>query len=154
LEAALEWRRRIFSVAGIAVLVLLGVAQAAAGLIQDKSDPNLLTAGLWIFCSVELVGLSTILLGPRRGLSIRAGAGESGGRADAGKTLSLLAVGLAASPLLIGVVMWVISGDIWRLYVFVPLALTAAAVYWARVGALLETLEAQLGPERGPEPTS
>jgi hypothetical protein len=149
--SALEWRRRIFMGAGFAMIVVLGLAQAVSGLISDKGDPDILTAGLWAFSAVELVTLSTILLGPRQGVRIRAGAGEVGGQGEVGKTLSFLAVALAASPMLFGVVMWLISGDVWRLYAFVPLSLAAGAVYWARVGSLLTTLEAQVGPESGPE---
>jgi hypothetical protein len=151
-DAALESRRRVFVGAGLLALVLLGGAQAMSGLVSDKGDPNLVTAGLWVFSAVDLVILSTVLLGPRQGLRIRAaGAGE--GRAEVGKTLSLLAVALAASPMLIGVVMWLISGDVWRLYAFALLSLAAGAVYWARVGSLLRTIEPP-PPEGGPEPTS
>jgi hypothetical protein len=50
--------------------------------------------------------------------------------------------------------MWVISGDVWRLYAFALLSLAAGTVYWARVGSLLRSLDAGTAPEGGPEATS
>ena len=145
MDAALEWRRRIFVGGGLVALVILGASQAMSGLISEKGDPDLLTAGLWVFSAVDLVVLSTVLFGPRQAARMRAA--EGGDPAATGKAMSYMAVSLAATPTLIGFVLWMISGDLWRMYAFVPLSLAAGAVYWARIGSILGTLDAEIGPE-------
>ncbi len=59
---------------------------------------------------------------------------------EVGKTLAALAATLIAQPILMGSVVFTITGDLWRQLLFFPVALLAGVAYWFRIRAALERL--------------
>lgn len=59
---------------------------------------------------------------------------------DIGKMLAVLAAALILQPVMLGWVVFTITGDLWRQLIFLPVALLAGASYWLRIRVALERL--------------
>lgn len=60
---------------------------------------------------------------------------------EMGKALSFLATTFAFMPMSMGLVLFVISGDPWRMYIFLPITVASGIVLWQRIESALEELD-------------
>ena len=136
MDAALAWRRRAFLLVGVPCIVLVLSAEALARVFDEESSPNALTFGAWLFVVLDLVVLLRWLFGEsqirrmHRRVLARTGARSL---AAVGKPLSFFGASIVATPVLVGLVMLLISGDPWRLYIFVPISLLGGIFVWRRI---------------------
>jgi hypothetical protein len=148
MEGALAWRRRAFLVWGIPALLLTLSVDTVADVFDQKSNPDAITVGAWLFLAVDLVVLSRVLFGAPQVRKMRQRLAERKGSASIealGKALSFLAVSLLGAPILMGLVLVSMSGDAWRLYVFVPISLVGGVVLWRQIEAALRQLDSSAG---------
>lgn len=136
----------------IALATLLG---KPGGVIEpNASDPSVLTWGLLGLAFLDVWLAATFVINPRRSpVQLRrqaARTGKSFTLVEAGKVLSALGASFALMPGVLAVLLLIISGDLWRLLLFLPVTSVAVVVLWARVGETLEVI-ARLGPA-GPVP--
>ena len=137
MEAALAWRRRAFLVLlGASALLTLAVLALAPFLESDK-EPDILTWGLFAFFAVELPVLLAVFFSEKawdRSVTTMRDK-ETFSIEQFGKALSYLGGSLAQTPIGIGLVLFVMSGDAWRFYLFLPLTAGASALFWQRIEA-------------------
>lgn len=169
LQRALDYRRRYFLVAGALVALPLLLAPLLSGVFDQADEPNVLTFGalgfellavvffaLYSFDQVRIeaslrsvrrpnVAESAKLerFAPRklRAVNLIGAQGPPGTLEDLGRSLAWMAAALMVQPALVGLVLFTISGDTWRMLLFVPISALAAALYWRRIGGALAALE-------------
>jgi len=140
MQEALEQRRRIFLLYGVLVFGVIGVTHVLARGVKG-GDPDVTTVLLWAAMVIEVPVLTWFLFRPARLAKMKTPEQGKTSVADVGRSLSALAVALATVPTLFGFVLTMTSGDVWRMYLFVPITLVAAAIYWQRIGAMLQAYE-------------
>lgn len=136
MEAALNWRKRAFLLLGIPALLLTLSIDSVGDLFDQKSDPDLITAGAWLLMAVDLAIFHRVFFSPPKVQKMQQRLAEqrgAGSLEDVGRALSLLAASLIGTPILMGLVLVSISGDAWRLYVFVPISLVGGLVLWRQI---------------------
>lgn len=150
MDEALSWRTKAFLGLGTLCLLLVLSADSVASMIGEDADPDALTIGAWLFLAIDSAFLTIWLFSKgqiakmHERMTDRQGSVSLG---DVGKTLSFLAASLASTPVLMGLVLLSISGDSWRLYVFVPISVLMGSVLWRRIESALDFLA------RHPSPT-
>lgn len=170
LRRALEYRTKYFTIAAAIVLPLALVAPLTSGIFQRDVSLDGLTYGVLAFeiITTLLFGFRyfnagrierSVRLTPREvepgpttmsrytPSMLRAGnligaAGPPRSLEELGRTLSAVGAAMLARPILLGLVLFTISGDAWRELIFVPVSLAAAAIYWVRIGSALTELDA------------
>ncbi|HYI44064.1 MAG TPA: hypothetical protein VE174_01195 [Actinomycetota bacterium] len=136
MDAVLAFRRRVFLTLGTLGFFLVVAADSIAGLFGNEGDPDLLTAGFLVVVVIDLIVASRLLLSQERLAKARtnlAARGRDGSMLGVGKVATILGASLAMTPLLMGFVLLVISGDTWRLYLFAGVSLLAGFYLWRRI---------------------
>ena len=64
MERALGWRKRAFLLVGIGELLITLSVDMLGGLFDQKSDPDFITAGAWLFMAVDLAIFPRVLFSP------------------------------------------------------------------------------------------
>jgi archaellum biogenesis protein FlaJ (TadC family) len=148
MEGALTWRRRAFLAWGIPALLVTLSVDTVADVFEQNSDPDAVTIGAWLFMAMDLVVLSRVLFGAPQVRKMHQRLIERKGSAsieDVGKALSFLAMSLLGAPFLMGLVLVSMSGDAWRLYVFVPISLVGGVVLWRQIEEAVRQLDSPAG---------
>ncbi|MGH2808371.1 MAG: hypothetical protein ACRDKT_13970 [Actinomycetota bacterium] len=150
-RVGLDERRKVFGLFGILGLVVVGLMHPVAALFEQRADPDVLTAVLLGALAVEIPALSLFLFTPSQGSKMRARLAEQGQTNEPAvvRAASLLAAALALSPIVVGIVLLILSGDLWRLYAFTLLSLAGAAIYWNRLGTVFEGTLPPTAPKPG-----
>ena len=136
MDEVLAFRRRVFLTLGTLGFFLVLSADPLAKLFGNEGDPDLLTAGFLVVVVIDLFVASRLLFSQERLAKARtnlATRGRDGSLVGVGKVASILAASLAMTPLLMGFVLLVISGDTWRLYLFAGVSLLAGFFLWRRI---------------------
>jgi hypothetical protein len=126
-------------------VILVLVADSIGKSVGQQGDPDLITVALLVVVLIDSTVLSRVLLGQKRLETARAAMAERGRDSSlvgVGKVASVLAASLTMTPLLIGFVLLVISGDSWRLYLFAAVSVLAGFYFWRRVEEGLRQLAA------------
>lgn len=169
LQRALAYRRRYFG--GAALLVGLGLlgAPLLASSFEGSGEPDVLTFGALGFELLALVffGLYSFdpvrieaqlgevrrreesaagrleRFAPRRvrAINLLGAQGPPTTLEDLGRSLAWMAAALMVQPALVGLVLFTLSGDAWRMLMFVPVSALAAGLYWRRIAGALTALE-------------
>jgi HAMP domain-containing protein len=136
MDEVLAFRKRVFLTLGTLGFFLILAADSLADLFGNESDPDLLTAAFLVVAVIDLLVASRLLLGQERLARARtnlARRGRDGSLLGVGKVASVIAASLAMTPLLMGFVLLVLSGDAWRLYLFAGVSLLAGFYLWRRI---------------------
>jgi hypothetical protein len=139
-QAALDERRRAFIGFGIVGLILVGVGQAISGAVGGETEPDLITAIAWGVLALDVPTLGPFFFTPTTAARL------GGDPVTVAKNLARLGAALAFIPIPVGFALLAISGDPWRMYVFVILSVGAGIYFWNRVGAVIASLST---PETG-----
>ena len=136
MEQALAYRRRIFLITGVpGVLLVFGAGPLAETLGQNQ-ETDLITLIMLVVMVLDSLVLARLFLSSSSLEKARARLSERGGDASlaaVGKVASVIAASLAMTPLLLGFVLLVLSGETWRLYLFAAISLLAGMYFWRRV---------------------
>ena len=167
MELALAYRKKYFLIAGAVGAVSILLALVTGDSFESSNDSDVLTYGLLAFSSLSLLFFAFYTfdarrLGPRlkrvddpdrqSPISERVGPmrisasnllipqGTPRSLEEVGKTLSSLASTLLVQPFMFGLVLFTITGDLWRQLLFLPVGLLAGVAYWFRIRTALEGL--------------
>jgi hypothetical protein len=110
----------------------------------DDSDPDVFMWTVFVALLVELPVLAFYMFDPRR-MRKRIAKDRLLRRREAtlalyGLMVSLIAAVLAVTPAMFGLVLYLMSGDAWRVLLLLPLTALTAWVLWNRAGRVINAL--------------
>ena len=127
---------------GAIVLIIGPSAPVLGGAIDDPSRPDLMTAIFAGAAVLEGIVLVFFAFVPRRTVkAIRRSSDRRGTPvtlSSVGSVTTLFAAAFAAAPILCGFSLLAVSGQVWRLLLFIPIAAVMGWGLWWRVGQIVE----------------
>ena len=169
MERALAYRNKYFRIPVVVAVVSIALALLAGDAFEGADSPDALTYGVLAFSLVSTVFFAFYAfdasrirarlddaththaespmsnverLAPRRlrTSSILSPQAPPRSLEEMGRSLAALAMSLILQPILLGFVVFTISGDLWRQLLFLPVAALVGALYWRRIETALAGL--------------
>jgi MFS family permease len=137
---ALRNRRNAY-LAGLGFcLVAVSAGMLTAPGPRDTSQPNTLTLVFLVYALASIGIVYAVLLSPARVLGM---ADRESPRPTMGRMswlLSVMGVGAMIGPVVLGVILYQISGELWRLALLAGVGVVGGAIMWWRIGDDLRRL--------------
>ena len=168
MERALAYRRKYFLIAGGVGAAAIVFALLTRRTFESATEPDALTYLLMVMSAAAtfffaiytfdggrlkrqvddaprprlVTDPKTETLGPRRMrfLDVLIPAEPPRSLDGVERSLATLAAAYIAQPILLGLVLFTLSGDVWRVLVFLPVSVAGALLYWRRITRALDEL--------------
>jgi hypothetical protein len=133
-ERALRIRRNVFLIAFGIVVALVAASSVTAPSPERASRPDALTVAFAIIALIDVAVWWGVVLRPDNVRGLAARQSEAMGLERMAWVLSIMGVGGATVPALGGVILFQLSGQLWRLAVLLGIAVLGGVLLWFRVG--------------------